>query len=243
MTSVVSAQVGTSASSGNAFFSIHEDLTEAADRALAGVLADQSWMKSANSPPGDGHDPLITYGNSIRTLRGAVDRVRQLKPTLEPILRAEGVPAELSAVVLVESGGTASALSPKGARGVWQLMPDTARRYGLVVDHAQDERTDVIKSTHAAARYLKDLYARFGTWPVALAAYNAGELAVTNAMSHASPHDFEWLSKNTRLPLETRKYVPAVSAALSGLGYERSWLFPNEPKNSSIVYAPPESAE
>ena len=244
MASVVTfAQGQTSAPSRNAFSSINQNLTEAADRALAEVLADQSWMKSTNPPPTDGQDFSITYVNSIRKLRGAIDRFNQLKPTLEPILRAEGVPAELSAVVLVESGGTPSALSPKGARGVWQLMPDTARHYGLVVDHARDDRTDVIKSTRAAARYLRDLYARFGNWSLVLAAYNAGELTVTNAMSDGSSRDFEWLSENARLPLETRRYVPAIIAAMGRLDYKTSWLVPDERKNPSIVYALSASAE
>jgi hypothetical protein len=66
-------------------------------------------------------------------VRAAIKRVDQLRPIIEPILREESVPPELSAVVLVESGGSITALSPKGARGVWQFMPDTARRYGLVV--------------------------------------------------------------------------------------------------------------
>lgn len=237
------AQIQTSPSSGNPFSSIDQNLTEAADRALAEVLEDQSWMKNADSPPTDDQDFSITHANSIRKLRGAIDRVSQLRPTLEPILRAEGVPAELSAVVLVESGGTASALSPKGARGVWQLMPDTARHYGLVVDHARDDRTDVIKSTRAAARYLRDLYAKFGNWSLALAAYNAGELIVTNAMRRSSSRDFAWLSENARLPLETRRYVPAIIAAMGRLDYKTFWPVPDERKHASIVYAPSGSAE
>jgi membrane-bound lytic murein transglycosylase D len=237
------AHAQTSNSLRDAFSSINEDLTEAADRTLAELLVDKSWMKNANPRPADDQDFSITYANSVRKLRGAIDRVTQLKPTLEPILRAEGIPVELSAVVLVESGGTVSALSPKGARGVWQLMPDTARHYGLVVDHARDDRTDVIKSTRAAARYFRDLYAKFGNWPLVLAAYNAGELTVTNAMSDCSSQDFGWLNENARLPLETRKYVPAIIAAMGRLDYKASWLVPDERKNPRILYAPSASVE
>jgi hypothetical protein len=240
---IVFAQTQTSASSGNPFSSINEDLAEAADRALAKVLTDQSWMKSTNPRPTVGQAFSITYRNSTRKLQGAVDRISQLKPTLEPILRTEGVPVELTAVVLVESGGITSALSPKGARGVWQLMPDTARHYGLVVDHARDDRTDVVKSTRAAACYLRDLYTKFGNWSLVLAAYNAGERTITNAMSDGSSRDFGWFSESARLPLETRRYVPAISAALRRLGYKSLWLPLDEAQNPIIVYALSGSAE
>ena len=224
------------------FSSIHQNLSEAADRSLASIMADQAWINSQGRAANPG-DPTKTEETLILRVRGALQRVHQLKPILEPILRDEGVPVELSSVVLVESGGLATALSPKGARGVWQFMPDTARRYGLAVDDSRDERLDVVKSTHAAARYLRDLHLRFGDWRLALSAYNAGELAVTNAMNHASLHDSEWLDENARLPLETRRYVPAITAALRRLGYGSSWLVPDQLNNPSIVYAPSGSTE
>ena len=136
--------------------------------------------------------------------------MQPLRPLLEPILREQGVPEDLTAVVLVESGGRPEALSAKGARGLWQLMPGTARRYGLVVTPAQDERLDVLKATRAAARYLQDLYAQFGAWDLALAAYNAGEQTVQRALQR-SGGNFVRLSAS--LPQETRNYVPAVLAA------------------------------
>ena len=71
------------------------------------------------------------------------------------------------AVVLVESGGRPTALSAKGALGIWQLMPQTARRYGLTVTPEKDERLDVLKATRAAARYLHDLYGQFSDWKLA----------------------------------------------------------------------------
>ena len=150
----------------------------------------------------------------------ALQRVEQLRPVIEPILREEGVPTHLAAVVLIESGGQPAALSSKGARGIWQFMPDTARRYGLTVSPVKDERLDVQKSTRAAARYLRDLYARFGDWPLALAAYNAGEEAVSAAVEKASGKDFRSVSDS--LPLETRKYVPAVLEATGQLSNPRT---------------------
>ncbi|HEX9199132.1 MAG TPA: lytic transglycosylase domain-containing protein [Acidobacteriaceae bacterium] len=143
----------------------------------------------------------------------AVERLGLLRPAIEPILRKRGVPAELAAIILVESGGRFMALSPKGARGLWQLMPDTARRYGLRVDEVQDDRIDLFKATDAAARYLHDLFVQFGDWKLALAAYNTGEANVGAAMLRAHSQDFDQLINLRMLPLETRNYVPRVLAA------------------------------
>jgi membrane-bound lytic murein transglycosylase B len=147
-------------------------------------------------------------------LQKDVERVQGLRPVLEPILRDEGVPLQLAAVVLIESGGLTTALSTKGARGLWQIMPDTARRYGLVVTTTVDERLDPYKSTHAAARYLRDLHTQFGNWPLALAAYNAGEDTVQRALDRASAREFNSIARAGGLPLETRRYVPAVLNAI-----------------------------
>ncbi len=130
------------------------------------------------------------------------------------ILREKGLPPSLMGVAAVESGFNPLALSPKGARGLWQLMPETAQRYGLVVDSLRDERADPLKSTQAAAQYLKDLFAQFGDWPLALAAYNAGERRVAQAIERVGTRDFWTLRRQAALPNETLRYVPAVMAKL-----------------------------
>jgi membrane-bound lytic murein transglycosylase D len=127
---------------------------------------------------------------------------------LQEAFRAEGVPVELLAVGWVESRFNPRALSPKGARGVWQFMPETARRYGLQVNDRRDDRTDFALSTRAAARHLSDLYRQFGDWPLALAAYNAGADRVEAAIARARTRDF-WLIRPW-LPAETQDYVPGV---------------------------------
>lgn len=120
----------------------------------------------------------------------------------------EGVPEQLLVVAEVESAFNPRALSPKGARGLWQFMPETARRYGLRVDHHVDERLDVARSTRAAARYLRDLHLLFGDWQLALAAYNAGESRVAAAINQSGSRDFAETS--TLLPVETRVYASRV---------------------------------
>ena len=162
------------------------------------------------------YDPQ-SYSGSSANRNNARSRLASLRPVIEPILRGAGIPSELAAVVLVESGGDPMALSPKGARGLWQLMPETARRYGLIVDNIEDDRLDIEKSTHVAARYLSDLYSEFGSWPLALAAYNTGEQNLQHAIDRSRSTDFNVLSSLRLLPLETRNYVPAVLAAATRL--------------------------
>ncbi len=154
--------------------------------------------------------------NDGSKLGPGLQRVERLLPVVNPILRQVGIPAQLAAVVLVESGGNPIALSPKGARGLWQLMPDTARRYGLTVNAKTDQRLDVLKSTRAAAEYLRDLYAEFHEWPLALAAYNAGDKAVQRAMALTGGTVFSTAAR--ALPVETQSYVPAVFHALARFG-------------------------
>jgi membrane-bound lytic murein transglycosylase D len=156
------------------------------------------------------------WNGEEQNVRRAVERVAQLRPTLEAILTEEGVPKDVVAIALVESGGRTGALSPKGARGVWQFMPDTARQYGLAVSDMRDERLDVAKSTRAAARYLRELHSQFGDWQLAFAAYNAGGQAVSQAVARAGDRNF--FRVQPWLPRETRNYVPAVMEAMALFG-------------------------
>src|SRR5436309_5754460 len=132
---------------------------------------------------------------------------------IRDVLRNQGLPEDLAFVAMIESGYNPLAVSRAGAKGLWQFMAGTARRYGLRVDQWVDERLDPEKSTTAAARYLRDLHEQFGSWALAKAAYNAGELKVIRAIKATNSTDFWALARTRLLRQETREFVPAIHAA------------------------------
>ena len=129
-------------------------------------------------------------------------------------LKRHGLPEDLAFTAMIESGFNPVATSRAGARGLWQFMAATAKRYGLRVDHWVDERLDPEKSTVAAAAYLRDLYELFGSWFLAQAAYNAGEAAVARAIRLAGSSDFWALTQTGFLHRETKEFVPQIVAAV-----------------------------
>jgi membrane-bound lytic murein transglycosylase D len=130
---------------------------------------------------------------------------------LQPVFAAGDVPGALVWLAEVESGFNPTARSPAGARGLFQLMPGTARELGLRTS-LPDERTDPGKSAQAAARMLRGLHAKFGDWPLALAAYNAGPARVQRALDQQRARTFAEIA--SVLPVEARLYVPKVLAVL-----------------------------
>ncbi len=124
---------------------------------------------------------------------------------MDGVLEKHGIPKELKYLCVIESNMKSTALSHAGARGPWQFMPETARRLGLKVGKKVDERTDYFKSTHAAARYLTELYGIYGDWLLVIAAYNGGPGNVNKAMKRSGSVDF-WSLQNY-LPAESRKHV------------------------------------
>ena len=140
-------------------------------------------------------------------------RLSRYRPLVDTIFTEFHLPSDLVYLSLVESGFNPHAYSRAKATGPWQFMKGTAKAYGLRVDHYVDERRDPIKSTVAAARYLRDLYDIFGDWPLAMAAYNAGEGKVMRALHKARVESFSEISKTRLIRRETKEYVPRFMAA------------------------------
>lgn len=131
----------------------------------------------------------------------------QLFPIIEPILKAYGIPDDFKYLSLVESGFGEGA-SSKGAKGLWQFMPGTARTYGLKVHDGVDERMSVRKSTVAACKYIRSLYSEFNSWTLAAAAYNNGEIKLEHAISRQSEDNYFLMHLNG----ETAAYVYNIVA-------------------------------
>lgn len=143
----------------------------------------------------------------------ALARSGRYIPMMATILQEEGLPEDLVYLSLIESGFSPNAFSRAKAVGPWQFIHSTGLRYGLKINGWLDERRDPVKSTRAAAAYLKDLHFQFGEWFLAAAAYNAGERKVEKAVQRFQTDDFWNLSQKTYLKSETRNYVPKFIAA------------------------------
>lgn len=156
------------------------------------------------------------YQTTMRpTLERALQRGNKYLPSMKSTLREEGVPPEFAyGVPIVESGYSLHATSHAGAVGPWQFILGTGKRYGLRIDGYVDERRDPEKATRAAARYLRDLYDRFGDWHLALAAYNTGEGNIERIKARKGCEDFWEMRDRGFLPSETSEYVPKVLAAM-----------------------------
>ncbi len=141
-----------------------------------------------------------------------LERSSRYVDIMKKILKEHNLPQDLVYLALIESGFNTHAYSRARATGPWQFIKSTGKKYGLMVDAWVDERRDPIKSTIAAAKYLKDLYDIFGSWYLAAAGYNAGEKKIIRAMRRGKTKEFWELAQMRFLKKETKDYVPKLIA-------------------------------
>lgn len=146
-----------------------------------------------------------------------------------PVLREYGLPDEIFYLALIESGYNPLAYSYAHAVGPWQFIAGTGSRYGLKRNWWIDERRDPIKSTHAAAKYLRSLYDKFDDWFLAMAAYNCGELRVWRAIRREGTRDY-W--KLRTLPRQSRNYIPTLMAGIIIALNPEKYGFTDSPKET-----------
>jgi membrane-bound lytic murein transglycosylase D len=192
-------------------------MTFPVDQGLAPKLKNE-LNQTTSGIPLELSDPVLSFVHYFSTDRGrkileaGLRRSGRYKPLIERIFTEEGVPQELIYLAQAESGFLPRAVSYKQAVGMWQFIAGTGLTYDLVRTQVLDERLDPEKATRAAAKYLKDLYARYGDWYLAMAAYNCGAGAVDRAVERTGYADYWELLKRHALPRETASYVPIIVA-------------------------------
>lgn len=195
---------------------------EAMPSATVSEAKDSEWLRSLALPDFPMRlDPLVVeylrfyrdtdQGRAIAQVWAR--KVGRYTAAMQEKLAAVNLPRDLVWLSLIESGHNPTILSPAGAAGMWQFIPDSARLYGLTVDRWVDERLDPERATEAAARYLGDLYTRFGTWELAMAAYNMGHAGLLKTLRKYNSNDYwKLVHYEAALPWETILYVPKVIA-------------------------------
>lgn len=192
-------------------------MTFPVDEAMAAKLKGE-LNRTPSAIPLELSDPVLSFVHYFSTERGraillsGLRRSGRYRPLIQKIFAEEGVPEELIYLAQAESGFLPRAISHKQAVGMWQFIAGTGAIYDLERTSNFDERFDPEKATRAAAKYLKDLYARYGDWYLAMAAYNCGAGAVDRAVERTGYADYWELLKRRALPKETASYVPIIVA-------------------------------
>jgi membrane-bound lytic murein transglycosylase D len=198
-------------------------------------LPDSEWLRSLSLPdiPVRWDAQVLRYLDYFKNdpkahqvMANWLRRAGRYRELFEKTLARDGLPKDLFYVAMVESGFDTGARSRVGAGGIWQFMPGAARAYGLEVSYWIDARRDPEQAVEAAARYLKDLYVRFGSWYLVFAAYNAGYGSVLRSITSYNTNDYWELTRHeSGLPWESSLYVPKILATaivghnLAAFGY------------------------
>lgn len=204
----------------------HTDTPPPSDR-LDSVYAER--LRALMSPISMPYNYLVRQaidrytGSQRSSMSHILSYAQHYFPMIEQELIREGMPVELRSMAVIESALKVNAVSRMGAAGLWQFMPSTGKSYGLEVNSMVDERYDPLSATRAACRYLKEMYAIYGDWLLAIASYNCGpgnvNKAIARAGGDAKNSDRSFWDIYEYLPPETRGYVPAFIGATYAYAY------------------------
>lgn len=169
--------------------------------------------------PIDLNDKVLTWVSLFTTtkrgfMENALGRAATYMPMVRQVFAEEGVPQDLAFLAVIESGFRNEAKSRAKAVGMWQFIRSTGRIYGLTANAWVEERRDPVKSTRAAARYLKRLYESSGDWYLAVSGYNAGPMTLERAAQNLGTRNFWDMARSRWLRTETKNYVPELCAAI-----------------------------
>jgi hypothetical protein len=223
------------------FVSLPAFLTEAGaveGRLLSALRPDEALVLCGETAPMEASrikerfekEMLVALGNRPQVILW-LKRSTRYFPYIERVLAENGLPDDLKYLAVAESALRMHAGSSKGAMGVWQMMPQTARKYGLEVSSRFDERRNIYLATPAAIAYLKDLYTRFDSWTLALAAYNMGEEGLEAEILEQGVDDYFRLY----LSIETQRFIFRILAIKQIMGAPDQFGFDLAPDD---YYAP-----
>lgn len=213
------------------------------DREIEAMAADDLWQRIRAGLTLPGHEERPRVRRWVQFFAARTRHLRQVAENAKPFLwhvvtalEARDMPLELALLPMVESGYDPTAYSYARASGMWQFMPYTGRRFGLEANWWYDGRRDPLRSTEAALDYLAWLHERYDDWALALAAYNAGEGRVDQALARAGERDYWALD----LPRETENYVPKLLALRRILETPEQFAFewpklPNQPHTQVVT--------
>jgi membrane-bound lytic murein transglycosylase D len=185
--------------------------------------------KSANRFLAENNGSKVKYwknylGNKERQrFQRFINNGEKYRTIIESVLAKHNLPKELYYVGLIESGYYLGTKSHAGAAGPWQFMRSTGKMFKLKINKHVDERRNIYKATEAAALYYTDLYNIFGSWELALAAYNKGENGIIRRIRQGNTRDYYELSRRKLIPKETRNYVPKIIAAMKIYSNPKAW--------------------
>jgi len=194
------------------------------------VLKERLKKLNERTPFNVEYNPVLeqVIKSFLKNRRSSLERLMSLSdyyfPMFEQEMSNQKIPLEIKYLAIIESALNPKARSRAGATGLWQFMYATGKSYGLEVNNYVDERSDPIRSTKAAAKYLNELYKIFGDWDLALAAYNSGPGNVTKAIRRSNGKTNYW-NLRPYLPRETAGYVPAFLATLYIFEYAKEHGF------------------
>ena len=194
------------------------------------VLKERLRKLNEKTPFNVEYNPILeqVIKSFLKNRRSSLERLMSLSdyyfPMFEQEMSNQKIPLEMKYLAIIESALNPKARSRAGATGLWQFMYATGKSYGLEVNNYVDERSDPVRSTKAAAKYLNELYKIFGDWDLALAAYNSGPGNVTKAIRRSNGKSNYW-NLRPYLPRETAGYVPAFLATLYIFEYAKEHGF------------------
>ena len=194
------------------------------------VLKERLRKLNEKTPFNVEYNPILeqVIKSFLKNRRSSLERLMSLSdyyfPMFEQEMSNQKIPLEMKYLAIIESALNPKARSRAGATGLWQFMYATGKSYGLEVNNYVDERSDPVRSTKAAAKYLNELYKIFGDWDLALAAYNSGPGNVTKAIRRSNGKTNYW-NLRPYLPRETAGYVPAFLATLYIFEYAKEHGF------------------